>query len=422
MSPSVSDVAVVTVSWNGLAHLRRLLPSLVTLGAGELIVVDNGSSDGTVAAIGNEFPQVRVLANPANRGFAQPNNLAAAATECPVLALINNDMRADPLWLQAGLERLSGPVACVASRILDWEGKTVDFNGSSLQYLGYAMQLDSGAVAERVTDRDRVLFPCGGAMLIDREVFQRVGGFDESYFAIYEDVDLGWRLWLAGYEVAMAPEAVAYHRGHATFATQPNEKVRYLMHRNALMTILKNYEESTARKVFPLAVALAMRRAVTLSGAQPESLYLWAESEATLAGSLADMSRGLGEAFTQLVAVNDVLDRFPEVLARRNEVQKLRKRGDSEIIDLFTDPLRTIVEDPDYLSLEKRLGDWLEMPARLSTPEVAAAPVGPSARRLRSELDALQWLGGSALTHPPDAGRKATPRGWRRRLRALRRS
>jgi len=205
MSRSVSDVSVVTVNWNGKEHLETLLPSLSALGAAEIIVVDNGSIDGSQDFVRTRYPAVRIIQNDVNRGFAQPNNLAAEVARGRFLALVNNDMRVDANWLGAALARLGNSIASVGSRILDWQGEEIDFNGSSLQYLGYALQQDAGKKKEEAASPDRILFPCGGAMVVDREIFRRVGGFDER-------LQLGPRL------VQLAPGGLAAPGGFLRLA------------------------------------------------------------------------------------------------------------------------------------------------------------------------------------------------------------
>jgi GT2 family glycosyltransferase len=419
MSRSVSDVSIVTVNWNGREHLEQLLPSLTPLSAAEIIVVDNGSSDGSQDFLARRYPTVRVLQNATNRGFAQPNNLAAQRAKGRYLALVNNDMRADPDWLSAALDRMSDKVVCVGSRILDWEGRKVDFNGGSLQYLGYAQQRDIGALAEGLGHDDRVLFACGGAMLIDRAVFQRVGGFDEDFFAIYEDVDLGWRLWQAGYEVAFAPDSMVFHKGHGTFKAHDQEKMRYLMHRNALLTVLKNYEEAAFRRILPLAVVLTIKRAVRFSGVERERFYLWSRAEKRLAAPDAAARFQIIDALNQLVALDDVLTDLPRLLDKRARTQSLRARPDADIFALFADPFRRIVDDAEYLDVERDYLEALDL-TRLFEP-LARPPqrpdLAPELRdridALRQELRGLEWRQAHAALHPP-AGEAAAPGLWRR--------
>jgi GT2 family glycosyltransferase len=405
MSLSVSDVSVVTVNWNGRHHLETLLPSLLSLQAGEIILVDNGSSDGSQEFVRKRYPAVKVLQNDTNRGFCEPNNLAARQARGRYLAMINNDMRADPGWLRQALTRFREGVACVGSRILDWEGERVDFNGSSLQYLGYAVQRDVGALAQELSHAESILFACGGAMIVDREIFLRVGGLDEVFFAIYEDVDFGWRLWLAGYEVLFAPDSLVFHRGHGTFQAHRNEKMRYLMHRNALLTVLKNYEEETFRKILPVAIVMAIKRAVLFSGIKKEQFYLWADSEARVQGPDSAGGHQLLDALNHIVALDDVLDLLPQIFAARQRIQSLRRRPDSEIFGLFVDPFRTIVSDPEYLAEESRTLEAFGL-AELFRPLACPAPpdvTGLKEQRidlLREEVAALQWQTGRFLRHP----------------------
>ena len=408
MSLSVSDTSVITINWNGRHHLEALLPSLMPLTPGEVIVVDNGSTDDSVRWLQREFPQVRLIRNPQNRGFAEPNNVAAEVAQGSVLAFINNDMRCHADWLAGGLDAL-GTSACVASRILDWEGRHVDFNGSSLQYLGYAQQKDIGRVVEEVTSQDRILFPCGGAMLIRKDDFLEIGGFDADFFAVFEDVDLGWRLWLTGREVRFCADSLCYHRGHGTFRAHSDAKLRYLMHRNALATIIKNYEDAQLRSILPLAVVLALKRAVRLTGVRREAFYLWADAELRSEAGDPVFRAEYEDALNHLVAVDDILDRLPGLMQQRRVIQAHRKRSDREIIDLFGDPLRAIVEDPDYITAEAGLLEALglerlfDLDGYLSGAFEFPDRYPERVRRLRDELKQLQWASSYAGQHPPVA-------------------
>ena len=425
MSPSASDVSVVTVNWNGRAHLAQLLPTLAAQGCREVIVVDNGSQDDSLAFLQREHPQVKVIPNPTNEGFAQPCNRGAEVAGGDLVAFVNNDMRVAPGWIDRALERMDDSTPCVASRILDWEGTHIDFNGSSLQYLGYALQRDSGRLAREVSHQDEILFPCGGAMLIRRDVFLSLGGFDADFFAIFEDVDLGWRLWSAGHRVALAPQSIVYHRGHATFGNPPDARMRYLMHRNALLTVLKNYEEEYVRKFFSAALVLSLSRAIRLSGAERESFYLWGHTRRRMAAGEKLVGEQLLDGLNHLVALEDVLTSLPHWLRKREAVQKLRQRSDRQILRLFGDPFRAIVEDPEYvdreLSLIRQLGlDQLWQSAagapleavRQGLPDILQTRL----QRLKKELAAGQWLAGKAVSAPPPP----LSSGWKAFLRISR--
>ncbi len=119
-----------------------------------------------------------------------------------------------------------------------------------------------------------MLFASGAAMVIDAAVFREVGGFDERYFMFFEDVDLGWRLWLLGYEVRYVPASLVYHRHHVSMGDVGAWREHYLLERNALFTIYKNYDDENLARVLPAALALAVRRGVALGGDDPHSLDL----------------------------------------------------------------------------------------------------------------------------------------------------
>lgn len=408
MSPSPGDVTVVTVNWNGKSHLSTLLPPLLALEPGEVIVVDNGSTDGSQEFLRRRYPQVRLLENGVNRGFAQPCNVGAETAQGSCVAFINNDMRPEPDWLAAALEKLDARTPCVASRILDWEGSRIDYNGSSLHYLGYGLQEDLGLAVEKAVRREEVLFPCGGAMLVDRRIFLELGGFDPDYFALFEDVDLGWRLWLAGYRVVLAPDSVVRHRGHATLETQAPEKTRYLIHRNALLTIFKNYGEENFRKILPLALVLSVKRAVHFSGVRKESFYFWSETRHKLEAGDATARSRLLDSLNHLVAMDDVLQSLPRLLEKRRRVQALRRRSDREIMELFGDPLRRIVDDPGYVKEELEFLQSLDLGSLLDLgPSAASLDSLPEALRekiltLEKEFRDLRWVGSHTALHPPD--------------------
>ncbi len=406
MSPSPSDVSVATVTWNGKSHLQTLLPTLQATGCGEILVVDNGSSDGSQALVRESFPAIHLIENETNRGFAHPCNQAAETASGRYLAFINNDMKAHPDWLRKALPLLGGPTVCAGSRILNWSGEQIDFNGSSLQYLGYALQRDIGRVVEEVSQDGEVLFPCGGAMLIDRKVFLEVGGFDPDYFALFEDVDLGWRLWVMGYRVAFAAESVTYHRGHSTLKTKNLAKVRYLMHRNALLTILKNYDDEHFQKILPLAIRLAIKRAVHFSGVHPEAFYMWSDVEAKLEDGDSEARKRLLDSLNHIVAVDDVLKQLPGLMQKRKRIQEQRRRSDESVFELFKDPFRLIVEDPDYALEEMRLISGLNFSglgldqhqkAAARLPEQLAGRI----EELSQELSRSHWIAQRYLSQEP---------------------
>jgi len=216
----------------------------------------------------------------------------------------------------------------------------VDSNGGSLQYLGYADQL------KRSDGRkgEEILFPCGGAMFILKDVFEEVGCFDDDYFALFEDVDLGWRLWIMGYRVVMAPDSIVYHRGHGTFRTRRQVKTRFLMHRNALMTIIKNYDDENLMRILPVALILAVKRALLFMNIDKKAFYFWEDQDSRIS-----VPAKFEEACLHLAAIDDVFEAFQSLTEKRTAVQSRRKRNDEDILTLFKDPFRNIMGSAEYL-------------------------------------------------------------------------
>ena len=367
----MKKVSVIIVNYNGERHLEPCLRSLLELDypkeSLELIVFDNGSQDRSVELVKDLCPRARIMKSPRNLGFAAPHRMAARAAEGEILAFLNNDMRVEPLWVSKGVEPLDpeSGLVCSSSVILGWDGSGIEFSGGSLQYLGYADQLRDRS------SRGEILFPCGGAMFIYKDVFERVGCFDDDYFAIFEDVDLGWRLWIMGYRVALSPESRVMHRGHGTLKTQRRYKMRYLMHRNALMTIIKNYEEENLARILPVALALAVKRALVFMNVDKRAFYFWEEKERKGPSVPADFEEGC----IHLAALDDVFSSWTSLREKRREVQSRRRRGDKEIFSLFKDPFRNIMGSFEYLvdeallfggfGLERLFGCEEEYEARL---------------------------------------------------------
>ncbi|MEX1006998.1 MAG: glycosyltransferase [Acidimicrobiia bacterium] len=352
MSEAQPKVSVVTVNYRrpddtiacieGLRELDWPADQL------EIIVVDNASGDESVDRLRAAAPGVQLLALHENTGFAGGCNRGAAAATGDYIAFINNDARPDPQWLRAAvgvLERLSS-VACVACKVLDWDGNLTDFTDGGAAFYGHGFKLNVGVPDPGDADTPHdVLFPHGAAMVIDATVFRDVGGFDDTYFMFFEDVDLGWRLWLFGYEVRYVPSSVVFHRHHASMSEVALWRENYLLERNALFTIYKNYDDENLRTLLPPSLALAIRRGVALGGDDPHSLDLQRSA-------LDDDERQpahkamLASAF----AVDAFVEHLPRLQKERRAVQSLRRRSDADILRLFRLPLHANIAHPYFVA------------------------------------------------------------------------
>ena len=214
-------VSVVVVTWNGRQYLEACLDGVAAqVGvSAETILVDNASTDGTVAFVRERFPWVRVVALPENRGFAGGNNAGVREARGRLVALLNNDAVPEPGWLQAlvsGVDELHG-FTLVTSRIVYMHDPgVIDSAGDSLLASGGAFKRHHGARVEMARESTEVFGVCGAACLMPRRVFDELGGFDEDFFASHEDVDLSYRARLLGYRCGYVADAVARHHGSAT--------------------------------------------------------------------------------------------------------------------------------------------------------------------------------------------------------------
>jgi GT2 family glycosyltransferase len=270
----ISKVSVCILSWNGREHLATCLPALAAQDPpgveSEVLVLDNGSEDGTAEWLRREHPWVRLVESPVNTGFCAGNNRLVAAAEGDAVAFLNNDTRPERGWLKALVACLAGApedVAAVSGRIVDWSGEHLDFGRGVMTFDGHAFQLDfrrplGGA---RVPDEgEELFFPCGGNMLVRKASFEAAGGFDEDYFAYLEDVDLGWRLWSGGERIVAAGGAVVHHRSAATSDLLGLFNRGFLFERNAFLTAYKNYQEGLWERIMPAVLLTLTHRTQTL--------------------------------------------------------------------------------------------------------------------------------------------------------------
>jgi GT2 family glycosyltransferase len=251
---AAADIIIVT--WNGRDDTLRAVEAASgqhRAGSG-IIVVDNGSTDGTAGAIRERFPKVRILNLPENRGFTGGVAAGVASSEADYIVLLNNDALPEPGWLAAsiaGLETADSDVAAVSGKIVDMAGQHVDFIGGLLTFDGHAFQRDFRkplAGASVPATGSELLFACGGNMIARRRIFTDLGGFDEDYFAYLEDVDFGWRSWLSGFRILYNDEAVVKHRSSATSDRLGAYERGVLFERNALQTAIKNYDDDMLRQ------------------------------------------------------------------------------------------------------------------------------------------------------------------------------
>jgi GT2 family glycosyltransferase len=210
-----AEITVVVPSWNRRDLLEVCLQSLERQTVRpRILVVDNGSTDGTREMIAARFPDVVRLGLDTNRGFAVAANRGLDRVETPFAALLNNDTEADPRWVEAGLEALRGrgAYAFFASRMVNFFDRGVlDSAGDCYTRGGLPLKRGFGEPADRYSTEEEVLGASAGAAFYRMDLFRQVGSFDEGYFIYLEDVDLSLRAQIQGLRCLYLPQAVVYH-------------------------------------------------------------------------------------------------------------------------------------------------------------------------------------------------------------------
>jgi GT2 family glycosyltransferase len=237
-------VSVVIVNWNGRELLAECLEALRRQAYREfsVILVDNGSEDGSAAFVSEHFPEVRIVALQENSGFAAANNVALGMVDTEFVALLNNDAVPDPLWLKSLVEALEQhPQAGFApSKILLCRGRDrIDRAGDGYTKAGAALLRGRGSSAESHRVREWVFGACAAAALYRMQMLRDIGFFDEAFFILYEDVDLSFRAQLRGYRCLYVPEALVYHRSSSSIGHDSSSSV-YYGHRNLEWVYIQN--------------------------------------------------------------------------------------------------------------------------------------------------------------------------------------
>ncbi len=274
MSAGQRKLSILVLSFNGRKHLESCLPAVRAQRdpgcAWELLLLDNGSSDGTAGWVREHHPWVRLVESSTNLGFAAGNNLLAAQADGDALVLLNDDTRPEPEWLAALADAAAAAapdVAAISGRLIDWAGERLDFGYGVRTFDGHAFQLDFRRRLETArvpAGGEELPFACGANMLVRRRSFLEAGGFDPSYFAYLEDVDLGWRLWAGGERITACREAVVRHVSAAT-SDRVGPFVRgALFERNALLTAYKNFDDELWQKLAPAILLTFLSRLETI--------------------------------------------------------------------------------------------------------------------------------------------------------------
>jgi GT2 family glycosyltransferase len=242
-------ISVVIVNYNGLKHTVECLESLFNVDYPkdklEIIVVDNGSTDGSLHVISSKFPEVKLIRLKKNYGFCIPNNIGAHIASGEYVFFLNNDTvveRSIFKELAKAIQKYDDTVVAFAPKILYYDNrKIINVAGATLSIIGFGFYIGDGEYDSGKYSKERYVgFGCGAAVLVRRDIFLRYGGFDSEYFASAEEAELGYKIWLAGKKVVYIPSARVYHKVSGTFGKRgPTPQKVYLQTRNRLLNMFK---------------------------------------------------------------------------------------------------------------------------------------------------------------------------------------
>lgn len=262
----VREVTIIIPNYNGIELLKNCIKTLEeqTCPDFKVLVVDNGSTDGS-AEVRSEVLDLEVVALTGNTGFCGAVNIGIQHTGTPYVILLNNDTEADPEFvseLLAGIKKSDRLFSCGAM-MLDYRNRElIDNAGDYYTALGWAVARGRG---KRKSDfqREKYVFSCcGGASIYRRDLIAEIGAFDEGHFAYLEDVDIGYRARIFGYQNRYIPSARVYHIGSATTGTRYNGKKVFLAARNSVYLLYKNMPALQLLLNLPLIVVGTLLKAV----------------------------------------------------------------------------------------------------------------------------------------------------------------
>ncbi|MEM2145643.1 MAG: glycosyltransferase family 2 protein, partial [Candidatus Jordarchaeaceae archaeon] len=267
MENILPPVSVLVLNYNGLCYLENFMKSIMKTDYPnfKIVFVDNGSTDGSLEFIKKNYPDVQIIAFENNYGFAEAYNRSIEIVNSEILLLINNDIEVDKNWLKELVSHISDDgVASIAPKIKFIDNKEViNSAGGNCDIYGVAWNRGNGEKDLGQYDRpDEVFYVNGAVLIFKKSVWKDVGPFDSRYFMYAEEVDWCWRARLKGYKVIYVPNSVVFHKWQGSSKKTP---FVYLMERNWLCNMLKNYEVKTLIQVIPIYAFLETLKSIWLA-------------------------------------------------------------------------------------------------------------------------------------------------------------
>lgn len=312
--------SVVVLNYNGRKFVEQCLKSLLDTHYPnfEVLFIDNASTDDGVNVVRNLFgfdTRLKIVQNDANLGFAEGNNVGIKRSKGKYVVLLNIDTQVDPNWLAelVKLMETHPTIGAAQSKLLSlYNHKRYNCVGGLIDRYGFAYGREKIG-GYQYNEVDDIFFALGAAMIIRRELLNKIGMFDREFFFYHEDVDLSWRIWLSGHRVVFAPSSIVYHAGRGITKERPlsfiTTAVFFHMTKNRIVMLLKNYNRCNLMKYLPPCIVFICGRAT----------YFVLKKEIRKAKALVE-------------AILWNLSNFRYAWTERRKVQGIRKLSDKEIM------------------------------------------------------------------------------------------
>ena len=258
----MKKVSVVILNWNGRDFLAKFLPDVIRHSSAEadIIVADNASTDDSVGFLRKNFPQIRIIQNSVNGGFAKGYNDALSLIDSEYYVLLNSDIEVTEGWIRPVIELMENDrrIAACQPKLRSYHSRShFEYAGAAGGFIDhYGYPFCRGRIFQEIEedrgqydDETGVFWATGACMFVNARLFHRFGGFDNDFFAHMEEIDLCWRFKNAGYSVMYCPSSVVYHVGGGTLPKKSSLKT-YLNFRNNLTLIFKNIPSEKILRVF----------------------------------------------------------------------------------------------------------------------------------------------------------------------------
>jgi len=337
---SFPTVSIIVLNYNGKKYLDGCFTSIARISYPkdkyEVIMVDNGSLDGSIEYVRKKYSWVKVIALNKNYGFAGGNNIGVKFADGDYVVFLNNDVVVDENWLTELVKVvINKPNAIVTSKalFLDKPG-IINHDGSKATLIGRGFCINFGRKNNNLGDLSPkfVVQPYGASMLVKKDIFRNIGMFDEDYFTSLEDLDIGLRAWLFGYKVIYAPASIFYHLGGGSggWGRRLSDTIIYHSTKNSYMNILKYFNLIHILQGLVLSLIFYIGRAI------------W----------FAKKTGKLRAAKLMLLAHIWIIKNIGSIIMKRHEVQKNRKISDEWLLDAdFMASFKEAIHE--YLRLSK---------------------------------------------------------------------